>query len=288
MQVFETPGSVSLEVKLPGGTVVVATADEPRTSVDVVPVGRRGHDVIENVMVTVSEHQGGYVITVQEKDRIRWGPIRITWGADVEVRITCPPGSDLELSGGSTDLRVNGPLREVSARTASGDLRLDTVMGKLLIKTASGDVSVAALEDEGNVVTVSGDLDIGRAERTLNLRSVSGDVDVGKVRGPVTVASTSGDIDLRNVEAGDVRVQTVSGDARIGVSRGTRVWIDATTISGDLGSELGLSDQAPEIEDTSEPESAEADAQQGEVVPLHVKTVSGDVAIVRAAKSFSS
>jgi hypothetical protein len=285
MQVFETPGSVSLEVKLPGGNVVVATADEPRTSVDVVPIGRRGNDVVENVMVTVSERHGGHVITVQEKDRVRWGPIRITWGGDVEVRITCPPGSDLELSGGSTDLRVNGALHEVSARTASGDLRLDTVTGKLQVKTASGDVFVSAIEDEGTVVTVSGDLDIGRAERTLNLRSVSGDVEVGKVRGPVSVASTSGDIDLRDVEAGDVRVQTVSGDARIGVGRGTRVWIDATTVSGELGSELGLSDQAPEAE--SEARAGEAETY-GEVVPLHVKTVSGDVSIVRAVKGSSS
>ena len=45
----------------------------------------------------------------------RWGPIQITWGGDVEVRVTCPPGTDLELSGASTDLRVDGDVGEVSA-----------------------------------------------------------------------------------------------------------------------------------------------------------------------------
>jgi hypothetical protein len=47
--------------------------------------------------------------------------------------------------------------------------------------------------------------------------------------------------------------------------------VDAASVSGDLESELGLEGQ----EAVDEPEGA--------VVPLHVKTVSGDVAVVRAA-----
>ena len=73
----------------------------------------------------------------------------------------------------------------------------------------------------------------------------------------------------------------MSGDARIGVARGTRVWIDAVSVSGDLESELGLADQAP----------AAGSAEQepgGAVVPLHVKTVSGDVNIVRAAEALAT
>ena len=42
MHVFETPGSVSLQVKLPSGRVVVTTADQPQTTVEVVALGRRG------------------------------------------------------------------------------------------------------------------------------------------------------------------------------------------------------------------------------------------------------
>jgi hypothetical protein len=71
----------------------------------------------------------------------------------------------------------------------------------------------------------------------------------------------------------------VSGDVRVGVGRGTRVWIDAGTISGDLGSELGLDDTDP---------ADDAGAGGGLVVPLHVKTVSGDVSIVRASEAYST
>ncbi|MGH3133638.1 MAG: DUF4097 family beta strand repeat-containing protein [Gaiellaceae bacterium] len=279
MQVFETPGSVSLQVRLPSGSVVVTTVDEPRTSVELIAKGRRGPDAIEDVVVRADERHGGHTITIEQKDKFRWGPIQISWGGDIEVRVTCPPGSDLELAGGSTDLRVEGELGEVSARSASGDLRLDTVRNKLQAKTASGDITVGAIESDASVVTVSGDLGIRRVDATLTARSVSGDVRISALRAPLTLSTTSGDVNLESVEAGEVRLQTVSGDVRIGVGRGTRVWIDATSVSGDLGSEIGLADQLP-----GEPSTEE---QEGDVVPLQVRTVSGDVAIVRAAAALA-
>jgi DUF4097 and DUF4098 domain-containing protein YvlB len=275
MQVFDTPGTVSLQFRLPSGRVVVTTADEPRTSVELVPTGRRGSDAIEDVIVTAEERHGGHVIKVEQQDKIRWGPIQINWGGDIEVRVTCPPGADLDLAGGSTDLQVEGELGEVSAQSASGDVRLETVTKKLQVKTASGDVFVGAVEAGGSVVTVSGDLGVRRVEGELTARCVSGDVRIGAIRAPLTVSTTSGDVKLESVEAGEIRLQTISGDARIGVGRGTRVFIDAVSVSGDLESELGVGDHEP-------PQSAES-GEPGEVVPLHVKTVSGDVSIVHAA-----
>jgi DUF4097 and DUF4098 domain-containing protein YvlB len=280
MPVFETPGSVSLQVRLPSGRVVVTTVDEPRTNVELVSTGRRGPDALDDVIVRCDERHGGHTITIEQKDKFRWGPIQITWGSDFEVRITCPPGSDLDLSGGSTDLTVEGELGEVSATSASGDIRLQDVRNKLQVKTASGDISIGTIAADGSVVTVSGDVGIRRVGTSLTARSVSGDVEIGSILGPLTLATTSGDVKLASVEAGEVRLQTVSGDVRIGVGRGTRVWIDAVSVSGDLGSELGLADQAPEGDAAQE--------QGGEVVPLHVKTVSGDVAIVRAAKAYTA
>ena len=276
MPVFDTPGSVSLQIKLPSGRVVVTTADEPRTSVELIPVGRRGPDAIDDVSVTADEHHGRHVIRIEQKDRFRWGPIQITWGGDIETRIQCPPGTDLELAGSSTDLRVAGDLGEVSVRTASGDVRLDTVRSKLQVKTASGDISVACVQKEASLTTVSGDLGVGTLDGSLSVRAVSGDVSVGSVRGPLMLNTTSGDVDVKSVEAGEVRVQTVSGDARIAVGRGTRVWIDAASVSGVLGSELGLENDAP------------AGESEGVVVPLQVKTVSGDVSIVRASEAVSA
>ena len=277
MHVFETPGSVSLQVKLPSGRVLVTTADEPHTIVEVVAVGRRGQDAIDEIEVTMEEHLGRYIVKVEQKDRFRWGPIQITWGGDFECRITCPPGSDLELSGGSTDLRADGELGEVSVRTASGDTKLEAVLRELQVKTASGDIDVETVSASAALVTVSGDVMVGRADGSLTARSVSGDLVVAGSAGELGISTTSGDVDVKAVSGGDVRVQTVSGDVRLGIARGTRTWIDAVSVSGRLESELGLEDQEPVAEESEAP-----------IVPVHVKTVSGDVSIVRAAAAYSA
>jgi hypothetical protein len=278
MQVFDTPGSVSLQIRLPSGRVVVTTVDEPRTSVDVISTGRRGSDALEAIEVSAEPYRDGHLVTIEHKERIRWGPIQISWGGDVEVRVTCPPGSNLDFGSGSADIRVDGDLGDVSVKTASGDVSLGDVAEKLQAKTASGDVTAGTIAKGGQVVTVSGDVRLDAFENDLAARSVSGDVRIGRIRGPLQLSTTSGDVVLDSVESGEVRAQTVSGDARIGVSRGTRVFIDAASLSGDLSSELGLEDETPGSEQE----------QTGPVVPLHVKTVSGDVQIVRAAEAFSA
>lgn len=274
MEVFETPGDVSLQVRIPSGRVVVGTTDEPRTQVEVVPTGRRGQEAVEQIRISHDDRGGRHVITIEQRNRIELGPIQISWGGDVEVRVSCPAGTELELNGASTDIRAMGRYGKVSARTASGDVRLGEVNGKLEIKTASGDVDLERLVAEnGSLVTVSGDVEIEHVEADLTLRTVSGDVELGVIRGPVALSTTSGDMNLRSLEAGELRVQSVSGDCRIGIARGTRIWVDASSVSGDMGSELAMGDEAALAE--SEP--------TGEVVPVHVKTVSGDVSIVRAA-----
>jgi hypothetical protein len=277
MHVFETPGSVSLQIKLPSGHVLVTTTDEPRTTVEVVAVGRRGQDAADEIAVTLEERLGRSVVRVEQKKNFRWGPIQITWGGDFEVRISCPVGSDLDLEGGSTDVRSEGELGEVAVRTASGDVRVQSAARELEVKTASGDIAVASAGAQAALVTVSGDLEVERSDASLTARSVSGDLVVGRSSGALGVSTTSGDVDVKAVVDGEVRVQTVSGDVRIGIAKGTRTWIDAASVSGRLESELGLEDAEPPAEDGDDP-----------VVPLHVKTVSGDVSVVRAAAAYSA
>src|ERR671918_2368231 len=276
MQVFETPGSVSLQIRLPSGRAVVTTVDEPRTTVDVISTSRRGTDAIDAIEISAEPYRDGHLVTIEHKDKIRWGPIQISWGGDVELRVTCPPGSNLDFGSGSADIRVDGDLGDVSVKPASAEVSLENVAEKLQAKTARGGVTAGTIARGGQVVTVSGDVRLEGFENDLAARSVSGDVRIGRVRGPLQLSTTSGDVTLDSVESGEVRAQTVSGDARIGVSRGTRVYIHAASLSGDLSSELDLEDETPESE------------QAGPVVPLHVKTVSGDVQIVRAAETFSA
>ena len=115
MEVFETPGDVSLQVRIPSGRVVVGTTDAPRTEVEVVPIGRRGEEAAEQIRVEHQERGGRHVVIVEQRNRIEWGPIQISWGGDVEVRVNCPVGTELELNGASTEFRAEGQYGRVSA-----------------------------------------------------------------------------------------------------------------------------------------------------------------------------
>ncbi|MGL6278212.1 MAG: DUF4097 family beta strand repeat-containing protein, partial [Gaiella sp.] len=88
------------------------------------------------------------------------------------------------------------------------------------------------------------------------------------------VESVSGDVTIDAAGGGDIRAQTVSGDVRIGVASGTAVWIDASSVSGDLESQLEVDDRPPE---GAEPDSP--------VYELRVRTVSGDALLARGASS---
>jgi Putative adhesin len=245
-----------------------------------VNVSRRGSDAVDDIEVSASERAGSHLIKIEQRERIRFGPIQISWGGDVEVVVTCPPGSNLDFQGASAGLRVDGDLGEVSVKTASGDMKLGDVAQRLQAKTASGDLVLGEIGAGGQIVTVSGDIELAGFTGGLESRTVSGDVEIGYVRGPLALNTTSGDTTLRAVSSfddGEVRIGTISGDVRVGVARGTRVWIEAVSVSGDLESDLGLEDQPGAAEDSS-----------GPVVPLHVKTVSGDVRITRAAEAYSS
>jgi DUF4097 and DUF4098 domain-containing protein YvlB len=272
---FDTPGSVALQIGIPSGRVAIETIDEPRTEIELVPRGRKGEDAAAQIDVSHHERSGRHVVTVEQRNRIEWGPLQITWGGDVEVRVRCPVGTEIEFSGASADFMAEGRYGKVSAKTASGNISIGDVDGRLAVRTASGDVELQRIESEdASLVTVSGDVEIGSVDGRLELRTVSGDVALGVARGPVQIATTSGDIELRSLEGGELRVQSVSGDARVGIGRGTKIFVDATSVSGDLASELSMGDDLGAEDD---------EAAEGDVVPVHVKTVSGDVSLVRAS-----
>ena len=98
--------------------------------------------------------------------------------------------------------------------------------------------------------------------------SASGDVELGEAGGGVTVRTASGDQEVRSVAEGKVELASASGDIRVGIKQGSRLWVDARSMSGDVTSELEVGDEEP--------------GEDGPLVELKVTAMSGDVQVVRA------
>ena len=80
--------------------------------------------------------------------------------------------------------------------------------------------------------------------------------------------TASGDQQVGSVMEGKVDLSSASGDIRVGIKRGSRVWVDARSMSGEVSSELEVGEDMP--------------GDDGPLVELQVTAMSGDVQVVRA------
>jgi hypothetical protein len=267
VQTFETEGRVLVRVAVQGGHVDLETWDAARTEVEVIPL--RDDDAtmaaVHETQVTSRERPDGVTEVSVDQPKRRGG--LLSRGPKLGVKVRCPHGADVELTTSSADVRGAGRYGEVTHKTASGDTSFEAVAGAR-ISSASGDISVGSGDGALMLNTASGDIEVGLAAGPLTANLVSGDARVLEARDALSVNTVSGDQQIDASGGAPVRLQSVSGDVRIDVRPGLRLWIDAASVSGSVSSQLEASDAAPE-----------GDEPVGE---LRIRTVSGDIGIGRA------
>lgn len=271
---YETPGELRLDLRLPSGRIDVETHDGTHTEVELLA---DREEALEKAVVELRERGSGHelLVAVEQKKGTAIAGFGINIDIDIGFRspnyrlhIRCPHGADAIFKTASAEVHAKGRLRAVDVKTASGDVMLEDVEDTLVAKTASGDLKVGHVRGDTRIQTVSGDVAAERIDGDATFQVVSGDVRLDDAGAGVTAKSVSGDVWLDAVVEGDVTLTAVSGDLHVGVRRGSRVYVDATSVSGSMDSELELSD-APT-------------ASEGPMVELRARTVNGDVQLVRA------
>lgn len=242
-QHFSTPRPVRLELKVPSGDVEIATSDANEATV-------RLDGSQKLVDATLVELVGDRLVVGHRKKSFMglWG--RFEESLHVQARI--PAGSAVEIV------------------TAAGDVTLDGNFGELDMRSASGDVvATGEIERDARVKSVSGDVRLPHVAGNLVAQTVSGDVAAQKIDGSVSVRSVSGDVRVGSLREGDVSVHSVSGNVELGIASGTNIDLDAGSASGNLSSEVALSDAPGE--------------DAGPTLVIRSNTVSGDFRVIRAA-----
>jgi DUF4097 and DUF4098 domain-containing protein YvlB len=273
-ETFPTPRQLAVAVKLPRGQVSVETADVQETTVVLDGSGDRAKEQIERAEITF-ENRGDHdelVVDVEPED-FGWSAGRIKLSISlgsrrdaISVRLVVPHGTNLKTETGSGDVHAKGRYSDVEARTGAGDISIDQVERDAAIKVASGDVHISSVGGKLQAQTAAGDLKVGTVGGSAEVKSAAGDVSLDEVGGSATVHSASGDLRLGAVTEGKVELKSVSGDMLVGVRRGSRVWMDVKTITGDARSDL----------------DAGGDDGDGPLVELKATAMSGDIRIVRA------
>lgn len=249
-QTFHTPLPLELDVNVPAGAVVVETVDGEESTI----VLDGDPKLLEHMIV----EQVGDRLVVAFRGKKPFG-ITIAIGSfsfgseGIQVRARVPHGAAASVTSASADLTVQGRVRSLAVKTASGDVRL------------RGEV-----EQDVDVKTVSGDAHLDRVGGDVKLQTVSGDASLGSAGGSVEARSVSGDLRVESVRQGTASFTSVSGDVEFGIAPGSFLDVDAGSVSGDLSSDVPLGSDPGDL------------GSDGPTVVLRGKTVSGDVKVFRA------
>jgi DUF4097 and DUF4098 domain-containing protein YvlB len=249
---FPVTEPIRLHVQIPAGDIRVIA--EPGATVATVSLdgrGRRSDQLIEETEVSFT----GGTLSVLTPDKIR-----LLSNVSLDLVVHLPEGSSAELRAASADIRCEGELSDLEARTASGD-----VTGAARLTSASGDVRFGAAGGDVSVKTASGDVQVDRADGDLTAESASGDVHAGEIGGSARVRTASGDARIGSVRAGEADVNTVSGDISVAVPAGVGVYLDLSSMTGDVRSDLA----AAEVSNSAE-------------LTVSCRSISGDIRVSTA------
>jgi DUF4097 and DUF4098 domain-containing protein YvlB len=235
VETFQTPEPPSLRISIPSGSVRIDTHETAETRIELSGPNE------DEARIEMRRNE-----IVVELERKRLFGVRGDW----RLLVTAPDGTEVDTQVASADVECRGRFGDVSVDSASGDVSVGHVDGRFEVNTASGDVDVDFVGADARVNSASGDVTVGEAEHDVRVRTASGDVQ------------------LRSVVRGKVDVQSASGDVQVGIRQGSTVYIDASSMSGDMSSELEVSDIPPHSE--------------GPSVDFRARTMSGDVTVRRA------
>ncbi len=79
------------------------------------------------------------------------------------------------------------------------------------------------------------------------MQTASGDVAIGQAAASVHVQTASGDTRVGSAAAGEVSTKTASGDTQVGVAAGVGVYLDLSSLTGNISNELDETDGRDDV-----------------------------------------
>ena len=218
-ETFSTPGPVTLDIRIPAGDIEIETDDAVETAVELQARGRDAEALEQRRRDLDATSRRRLRGARRGRPRARWVP------RPARRRV---PGA----YGGAA--RRDRP----SEPRIGGHLRARTLFG------ARGQGRVRRRRVRGRVGR-------GRRQRRVGRRPArprrQGEDQLGlgrrqdrRVGGGRRREHGLGDVEIDSVVSGDVRINSASGDIEVGIAKGSRLLVDAQTLSGDTSSELDL------------------------------------------------
>lgn len=230
---FPATGPIDVLVEVSAGSVRIAAEQTETVTVDVRSTASRQHsgELADEVQVDFAD---GRLEIVEPPQRHSW--LRFTGGLDVSV--TLPAGSRCWVTTASADVNISGELGSLAAKTASGKVVADAITGTAEVSTVSGRIRVNEAAGQVSAKSASGAVELGQVGSGLDVNTVSGKVEIGKADADATIRTASGRVKIGSLSRGRAEIATVSGEIKVHIAKGAGVYLDVSSLTGRVTSEL--------------------------------------------------
>ena len=181
----------------------------------------------------IARRSGG-VIRIERDDRK--GRSR-----SVEASIRLPAWVEVDVSGRSLDLWVDGVDEAVDVSTVSGDVWIRNVGGPVNVRTIEGEVDVSAVRSGVRASSQSDEVRLRDVRGAVEVHSGSGDLTLIDIQSETVRAETQdGDIEFSGTisDSGDYRFFVHDGDAMIAIPETSNARVSVSTFDGEFESEF--------------------------------------------------
>lgn len=250
---FPTDRPLMADLELAAGSVELELAPTDEARVRLEPLERDSAAALDHIARTTVSCEAGRLVVRPPK--------HVMHEPELLLQVLVPSSSSARVKTASADVSCVGPLGLLEAKTASGDVVVRDGCDSAKVQTASGDVSLAEVLGQAEVQTASGDVSTESIGGRATVTTASGDIRVASVAHDARLRTASGEVTVGCAYEGDLSINGVSGDVRVGVGAGVGTWLDLMSVTGDWKCTL----------------PAEPESERGAALRVSCRTVSGDI-----------
>jgi hypothetical protein len=224
-QSFEVGEAPRLQIDNFAGSVTVQAGEAGEVRLIAVKQGLPGSD-LDRIGVEVSEQANGLLIRTRK-------PSTLT-SASVQLEVTVPSGTELDLHTGAGNTTVGGLRSRVKVDTGAGDVSITDLIGDLDAHTGAGSLTIDGISGRVQADTGSGSVRIGSVTGDIDAHTGSGSIEVREASGRARLDTGAGSVDYQGDPEGDCRFETGTGSLTLRVPADLNMQIDLETGSGTI------------------------------------------------------
>ncbi len=264
-QSFEVGEAPRLEIDNFAGRVTVRTGERGEIRMIAVKQGLPGSD-LDRVQVEISEGASGLLIRTRKPSTLST--------ASVQLEITVPEDTQLDLHTGAGNTEVRGLRSDVKVDTGSGDVTIADLTGNLDAHTGSGSVTIDGVSGRIQADTGSGSVRISNVAGDLEAHTGSGSMEVREASGRARLDSGSGSLTYEGDPEGECRFETGSGSITLRLPADLNMEVDLETGSGSITVDFA-------VEGQSRKQEVKGTIGRGDAGSILAHTGTGSVQLVR-------